>query len=276
MLRLTFCILLFTSALGCTKKMPSQENSPEPEYEVLPPILTPVTAYVNSTINGYYVGLPAKYNLSSKRYPLLIFIHGGGQFGNGNLDLPILLNEGIPQLYDEKIFPPDFDIGGEHFSFIMLAPQLRKNPENEEVISFINYAFENYRIDSSRIYLAGMSNGGRITCNVAAAHPELFAAIVPMAGVPDSSGLDEKTSKLAESKLPIWIFHNDSDEVIDIKVPIRFIESMDNFSPEIPPRFTDFEEPMGLLGHDAWTRATNPQFKENNLNIYQWMLSYHR
>jgi hypothetical protein len=33
---------------------------------------------------------------------------------------------------------------------------------------------------------------------------------------------------------------------------------------------------MGLLGHDAWTRATNPQFKENNSNIYQWMLSYHR
>jgi len=276
MLRVIFFVLLSSSVIGCTKKTATQEIIPEPEYEILPPTLTPVTANVNGAIGGYYAGLPVKYNLSSKRYPLLIFIHGGGQFGNGNLDLPIILNEGIPQLYDEKIFPPDFEIGKEHFSFIMLAPQLRRNPENEEMISFINYVFENYRIDSSRIYLVGMSNGGRITCNVAAAYPALFAAIVPMAGVPDSSGLDQKTSRLAESKLPIWIFHNDSDEVIDVKLPIRFIESMDNFNPAIPPRFTDFEEPMGLLGHDAWTRATNPQFKENNSNIYQWMLSYHR
>ena len=273
-------------ALGCTKKtemktglpeVPADTLSiPEPEYEIRSPILSPVTKNINGAIGGFYVGLPVKYNSTIKSYPLLMFIHGGGQFGNGQLDLPILLNEGIPELYDEKVFPPDIEVGGEHFSFIMMAPQLRRDPANEEMYSFINFARENYRIDSSRIYLVGMSNGGRIKCNVAAAYPNLFAAIVPMAGVPDSPGLDSKTARLAGSNLPIWIFHNDSDEVINIRLPMKFVESVDSYKPVVKPRFTRFEEPAGLLGHDAWTRATDPRYKENKSNIYEWMLSYHR
>jgi hypothetical protein len=97
-----------------------------------------------------------------------------------------------------------------------------------------------------------------------------------MAGVPDSLGLEAKTSRIAESNLPIWIFHNDSDEVINISLPIEFFASVDSFSPPVKPRFTRFEQPMGLLNHDAWTRATNPEYRENNVNIYEWMLSYHR
>jgi predicted peptidase len=286
MIRLVVFVFIFAATLSCAKRtemairIPAAAvdtvTKPEPEYEIRPATLIPVTKNINDAIGGYYVGLPAKYNATIKSYPLLVFIHGGGQFGNGQLDLPVLLNEGIPQLYDEKIFPPDFEVGGEHFSFVMVAPQLRRNPTNEELHSFIKYAQENYRIDSSRIYLVGMSNGGRITCNVAAAYPWFFAAIVPMAGVPDSLGLEVKTSRIAESNLPVWIFHNDSDEVIDIRLPIRFVESIENYRPVIKPRLTRFERPMGLLGHDAWTRATNPQFRENNTNIYEWMLSYHR
>jgi predicted peptidase len=286
MIRLVVFVFIFAAPLGCTKRTETSMTipagavgtitQPEPEYEIRPANLIPVTKNINDAIGGYYIGVPAKYNSSTKPYPLLVFIHGGGQFGNGQLDLPILLNEGIPELYDERIFPPDFEVGGEHFSFVMIAPQLRRNPTSEELYSFIKYAQENYRIDSSRIYLVGMSNGGRITCNVAAAYPLLFAAIVPMAGVPDSLGLEAKTSRIAKSNLPVWIFHNDSDEVINIRLPIRFVESVDNHSPVIKPRFTRFEQPMGLLGHDAWTRATNPQFRENNTNIYEWMLSYHR
>jgi len=284
MSRLVVFIYVIILSLGCTKETEVKQDTPgksvdtvaEPEYEVHPPTLTPVTKNINEAIGGYYVGLPLKYESTIKPYPFLVFIHGGGQFGNGQIDLPLLLNEGVPELYDEKIFPPDFEVGGEHFSFIMMAPQFRRNPTNEELFSFIKYAQENYRIDSSRIYLAGMSNGGRIICNVAAAYPFLFAAIVPMAGVPDSSGLDSKASKIAESKLPIWIFHNDSDEVINIRLPLKFVESVGNFNPKVKPRFTRFEEPAGLLGHDAWTRATDPKFKENNTSIYEWMLSYHR
>jgi predicted peptidase len=267
--------LLILLATRC-KKSVTKEITPEPAYETLPAILSPVTANINGVVGGYYQALPVKYDRSGHKYPLLLFVHGGGQFGNGSLDLPVILNEGVPQLLDEKIFPPDFEVEGTHFSFVVLAPQFRQQPAVADVYSFISYALENYRVDSSRIYLVGMSNGGRIVCNVAAAYPSLLAAIVPIAGVPDSSGLEDKTSRIAESNLPIWIFHNDSDEVINITLPLRFIESLANHHPAIVPRFTEFEQPMGLLGHDAWTRATNPQYKEAGKNIYEWMLSYHR
>jgi hypothetical protein len=28
--------------------------------------------------------------------------------------------------------------------------------------------------------------------------------------------------------------------------------------------------------HDAWTKASDPNYKENNMNMYEWMLQYHK
>ena len=41
-------------------------------------------------------------------------------------------------------------------------------------------------------------------------------------------------------------------------------------NPINPPKLTIW--PSG--GHDAWTRAVNPDYKENGKNIYEWMLQY--
>lgn len=270
-----FLIVFLTAQFfaGCKKRIKSE--SLDPQIEVLPPILTPITENINASIGGYYSGVPATYAINKKKYPLLFFIHGGGQHGNGEIDLPIILNEGIPQLLDEKIFPSEFVVNGVHFSFLILAPQFRKSPSNSDVRSFIDYALKRYRVDTSRIYMTGLSLGGRITCDIAAAYPTLFAAIVPMAGVPDSTNLHEKAYSLAKANLPIWVFHNDRDLLMDITFPKKFIQMLDSFHPAIPPRFTEFQS-MGLLGHDAWTRATDPHYRESNKNIYEWMLSYHR
>jgi hypothetical protein len=27
-------------------------------------------------------------------------------------------------------------------------------------------------------------------------------------------------------------------------------------------------------GHDAWTKATDPTYKENGLNMYEWLLQF--
>lgn len=273
--RFLLILVVFIVAASC-RKVITEEVAPELDYEVAPATLIPVTENVNGAIGGYYVGLPAKYHSANKKYPLLFFLHGGGQFGNGEIDLPLLLNEGIPELLDEKIFPPDFYVNGEHFSFVVFAPQFRRQPALEEVRSMISYVLENYRTDSTRIYMTGMSNGGRITCNLAAAYPSLLAAIVPMSGVPDTTGLQQKASIIAGSNLPVWIFHNYSDELIDIRIPEAFVQSIASHHTQVQPRLTKFTEPMGLLGHDAWTKATSPNYKEDNKNIYEWMLSYYR
>lgn len=268
------CCICCMSA-SCKKDEAPSATIPRAELpiETIPPVLVPVTADVSAAIGGYYKALPSKYTASDKSYPLLVFIHGGGGFGNGQLDLPMLLNEGIPQLLDEKKFPAEFFVQGEHFSFIHLAPQFKRQPSAAEVRSFIDYAKAQFRVDANRIYLAGMSNGGKITCDVAAAYPGLFAAIVPMAGVSDTGNIIEKCANLAGAKLPIWIFHNDRDEVTSIDFPTKFVSLLDSFHPNVAPRFTIFPS-MGLLGHDAWTRAVDPDFREDQMDIYEWMLQY--
>lgn len=278
--RLFLYVIIFyilSGSISCRKSnLNSLTTAPtDTPEETLPPVLSPVSFDINDAIKGYYKALPSNYATSGKSYPLLVFLHGGGGFGNGNLDLPLLLNEGIPLLLDEKLFPPEFVIKDKHFSFVHLAPQFIREPSTAEVRSFIKFATEHFRVDTSRIYLTGMSNGGKITCNVAETYPYLFAAIVAMAGVSDTTDGKNKLEGIVRSKLPVWVFHNDHDEVTSIDLPTNFITTLNNLHPDIAPRFTIFPS-EGLLGHDAWTRATDPGFKEDNRNIYEWMLEYRR
>ena len=236
--------------------------------------ITAVTKNVSPVVQGYYQGMPVHYNETNKKYPLLVFIHGGGQFGNGSSELPVILNEAIPELLSAKLFPASFTVNGKNYSFIVLAPQFTKHPTNAEVRAFIDYALAEYRIDPARIYLTGMSNGAMITCDAGAEYAALFAAIVPIAGSAVGN-VTERCRKISENKLPVWLLHNDKDEFMDINVSKNFIEILNNFNPVIKPKFTIFPA-FGFLGHDAWTKATNPQYKENNMNIYEWMLQYSR
>lgn len=248
--------------------------APEP-FETAPPVFKPVIHPVNDRIGGFYQALPSLYHQSNKRYPLLLFIHGGGQFGNGSYDLPLLLNEGIPQLLDEKRFPPDFVVNGMHHSFIVLAPQFKSVPDNSVITSFLEYARKNYRIDTARIYLCGFSLGSRIACDFSAANAAQIAAIVPISGVPNFL-VNEKASQIAVANLPVWAFHNTPDALFNAQDTRQFISLINNLNPMKTARSTIFPDSTGLLGHDAWSKATDPAFKENNLNMYEWMLQFRR
>jgi len=235
--------------------------------ETSPPVLTPNILSLNANTGGFYSAVPFNYNKTTKSYPLLITVHGGGQYGNGALDLPLLLNDGIPQLLDEKIFPADFLVGGAHYSFIIMAPQLKQFPVAQDIKDVIDYAKKKYRIDTSRIYLSGLSNGGAASCLVAGTYANEIAALVPVSG---EFNYDPVCSSLAKNKVAIWNFHNNNDPVIDISSATGFIAAVNSFSPLIAPRLTIFEANV----HDAWTKAISPKYKENNMNIYEWMLQY--
>lgn len=268
-------LLILCSLLASCKKYYNTDPSSDAFIETQPPILTPVSQTINEAVRGYYLALPAGYQQSSKKYPLLVFMHGNGQYGDGNNDLPVLLSDGIPELIDEKLFPPNFKVNGNYYSFIVLIPQFTRHPTEQEVESLVSYTLKNYRIDARRIYLSGLSNGGTIACDAGAAYPALFAAVVPIAGVSNFGDVSEKCKKLAEGRLPLWVFHNDPDEFVSIDQSKIFVSLINSFNPAIPPKFTIFPA-FGLFGHDAWTKATNPQYRENGMNIYEWMLQYSR
>jgi dienelactone hydrolase len=140
-----------------------------------------------------------------------------------------------------------------------------------EALDFLNYAKANYRVDLSRIYISGLSMGGMIATDLGAGYASQIAAITPIAGV-YFEGVPVKSQKIANGRLPVWAFHNKIDPQVTLDIPLYFISEINKNNPVIPPKLTIFN----VFGHDAWDEALDPNYRENGMNMYEWMLQYSR
>jgi pimeloyl-ACP methyl ester carboxylesterase len=227
--------------------------------------------YITTTANsgGYYEYLPSTYNSDARSYPLIIFLHGLGELGNGtSTDLPKLLNcwYALPRLINDGGFPMSFNVGGQQQGFIVISPQFKAWPSGSDVNDVINYAISNYRVNQNRIYVTGLSMGGGATWDFASAYPTRAAAIVPICGAswPDQG----KAQAIASAKLPVWATHNDFDGTVPSSYTKDWITNITNDGG------IGKKTIWPVNSHDAWTKTYDPSFKENNLNIYDWMLQY--
>lgn len=230
---------------------------------------------ITSNCKGFYEYLPQGYNPSSStKYPLLIFLHGLGEIGDGSAsDLPQLLNSGLPRLIDRGDFPNSFLVGSQTFSFIVISPQFVDWPMVTDVKAVLDYAIAHYPINQNRVYITGLSMGGGATWEFVGSSIEnarRVAAIVPIAGAswPDNT----RATNIAAGNVAVWATHNDHDPTVPVQYSIDYVNNINNASqpPMVPARLTIFNS----SSHDAWTRTYSPDFEENGLNIYEWMLQY--
>ncbi len=241
------------------------------KIETAPAIQSAVTANVTSKIGGFYKALPARYDSTTKKYPLLIFLHGVGEVGNGTTDLSRLLVNAVPKLLNQKTFPPNFTVNGANFSFIVINPQFKEWPQPADVNAMIDYAVSHYRVDESRIYVSGLSMGGGNAWDYGIAYASRIAALVPICGASWPS--KDQLGNIAKANLPVWGFHNQDDGTVGYNTTVLNIDNVNSFNPAILAKKTIW--PTG--GHDAWTKATNPATKEcDGKNMYEWMLQYTR
>ncbi len=188
---------------------------------------------------NYRQYVPEDYD-ASKKYPVLVFLHGLGETDGLVSSNAGQLNYGLAKPYLDNGFYRDFPA-------IFIVPQCPTNhtwhqgysasfngsnggtgtwgdytisdvPANSGSfgwqIRLVKKAVEQvmgqYSVDADRIYITGLSMGGFGTWNLITHYPDFFAAAAPLCGAGDSS----KASRLVN--LPIWCFHGDNDQSINI------------------------------------------------------------
>ena len=117
-----------------------------------------------------------------------------------------------------------------------------------------------YRVDSSRVYLTGLSMGGHGTWYVAYRYPELFAAVAPICGwveefprfrgsvpvVPADSGPPLPALARRLARTPIWIFHGEMDAVVPPSGSREPAAALEAASGDV--RYTEY---LGV-NHNSW------------------------
>ncbi|MDI1314249.1 prolyl oligopeptidase family serine peptidase [Prosthecobacter sp.] len=155
-------------------------------------------------LNYQFWGSPAQDG--TKRYPLVIWLHGSGQSGTDNESQL----GGAPKIWTSE----------ENLSkqpCFLLAPQCPsadigwKNKVADNLLALIADLTEQLPIDADRLYLTGSSMGGFGTFSIAAKYPQVFAACVPLCG-----GGDVKNAEILKP-IPFWVFHGDQDDMVPVE-----------------------------------------------------------
>lgn len=193
----------------------------------------------------YLLFLPEGYDGNSRRWPLILFLHGSGQRGD---NLELVKEHGVAKIVEQR---PDLP-------FIVVSPQCPAEGwwASEVLAALLDEIEKNYRVDPKRIYLTGLSMGGFGTWQLAADQPHRFAAIAPICG----RGNPLLTHRIAH--LPIWVFHGAKDKIVPLSNSRDMVRSLRKHG--ATPRFTIYRD----AAHDSWTRTYE------NPRLYEWLLSH--
>lgn len=233
--------------------------------ETVAPAYTSVSTYINSNVSGFMQAVPARYNLTTKKYPLIIFIHGIGELGT---DLKLNCC-GLPRHLANKTFPANFNVGGINYSFLVIAPQFKVRPTAAQVQSVLEFAKKRWRVDETRIYVSGLSMGGGSTWDWAAVYGQNAAAIVPVCG--GTMPTTTLAAQVAAKNLPIWGLYSSSDEVVPVSWGRNWFTWIDAKNTAYASR-TKLTIWSGLTHNATWGKAFNPLTEVDGYNIYEWML----
>jgi poly(3-hydroxybutyrate) depolymerase len=225
----------------------------------------------NGQFIGFYEFKPYNYNSTSNKHPLIVFLHGVGERGNGTTELGRVLANAIPK-YCANGATMTFTHNGQQESFMVLSPQLSTSYGQWEpfhVEEMIKYAKQNLRVDTNRIYLCGLSLGGGGTWKYAttsAAFAKGLAAIAPVCATNESVTY----CHIAQQNLPVWAFHAEDDGTVGVGNTRYVINQINNCNPGVPPKATYY--PDG--GHGIWDRAFDMGHTwQSPVNVYEWFLS---
>jgi predicted peptidase len=199
----------------------------------------------------YVVFVPHGYD-GKKKYPVILFLHGSGETGtDGQKQVKVGLGPAVKKR-------------DKSFEFIAIFPQSHKrnwragSEDGMRALAILDEVEKDYQVDAKRVYLTGLSMGGYGTWSLAAAHPERWAAIVPVCG----GGNAKDAEKIKD--IPCWCFHGDADKAVKVELSRTMIQALKDAGAQ--PRYDEYPG----VGHNSWDRAyATPE-------LFEWLLQQKR
>jgi predicted peptidase len=209
--------------------------------------------------------LPPGYGDGRSR-PLLVFLHGFDEKGNGSeTTLGRLFKLGIPKLIENDDWPEDRP-------FIVLMPQYSHDAAQDcqladEVDPFPRFAMDHYDVDEGRVYLTGISCGAIGSWDYLGAHgDEVVAGAVLIAGHANDAFAQ---AGCALGRVPIWAFHGGADRIVPKRHIVGPITDLKECT---GPRSVDVRLTIYPgLDHDAWSQTYDLSAGHD---IYAWLLGH--
>lgn len=164
----------------------------------------------------YRLYTPAGYT-PTKKYPIVVALHGIGERGNDN---------SIQLTREELAQPWVHDSVQAKYPHFVMIPQCPSNlywwPSNSwdgtrssaniGIVQILDSLKREFSLDTTRFYVAGLSMGGFGAIELMKWNPTLFAAAVPAAG-----GGDTAAAAITQLvKTPVWFFHSASDPTVNV------------------------------------------------------------
>jgi predicted peptidase len=195
----------------------------------------------------YLLYLPDGYGKDDKAWPLVLFLHGAGESGN---DLSKVKKHGPPKLIE----------AGKDFPCIVVSPQCPRFGWDVATLNgLLDDVMAKYKVDKDRVYLTGLSMGGFGTWALAAAHPDKFAAIIPICG----GGNPKDAAKMKD--LPVWVFHGAKDTTVAPSQSEAMVNALKDAG-AANVKYTLNPD----AGHDSWTAAYDDPA------VWEWLFKQKR
>ena len=214
----------------------------------------------NGNTLPYRLFVPKNYD-SSKRYPVLLYLHGAGEIGTDN-------EKQIS--YISKLFEYGGDLAENAF---IICPQSYEWWDLDEwnngdqrgtlgsALHLLQKIMQTYSCDDNRVYVTGISMGGFATWDLLEYYGDIFAAGIPICGGGDPLFADSLKD------IPIRIYHGTEDPTVSFLSSDEMYHAIINAGGEKVEMIA-----LEGVGHNAWDYAYADRdtlcwlFAQNRLN----------
>ncbi|UPG95253.1 prolyl oligopeptidase family serine peptidase [Luteibacter aegosomatissinici] len=218
----------------------------------------------------YQVFIPADV----KSHPaVVLFLHGSGERGDDNQKQ---MSQGLPPWLKEHM----------DFPAVVVIPQAPDDTEWTDkadadfAMAALEKSVKEFDGDRKRLYLTGLSMGGYGSWQLAADHPDTFAAAAIICGgivpLPDPEGRQlyvhgvpkgqDPYTWVAQKigKTPVWIFHGGDDNVVPTEESRKMNAALVKRGAVV--KYSEFPG----VNHGSWMKAYATP------DLWEWMFAHTR